>query len=230
MNEAFVSHEHIYERILEGYIRNGSIVPRPEYSSNTQTVMAVSGAASLGKSTLCREFESYLRNMGLDTAHVQLDGYLMPRGELKKLRDPENPLQELSGNDPNATDLEKLVNDMERLLFFGQTIDLPLYDHTDGTISGSIQVSPAQIVLLDGTIAFHESVREKFPNFLIFMYSDEETMKALSMEVDIRERGYSINEARKNSETEFIAYMRHIHPRMRFADLRLFVHRNRTMS
>ena len=62
------------------------------------------------------------------------------------------------------------------------------------------------------------------------MYSDEETMKALSMEVDIRERGYSINEARKNSETEFIAYMRHIHPRMRFADLRLFVHRNRTMS
>lgn len=230
MNEALVSHEHVYENILEGCIRNGSIVPKSEYSPTTKIVMAVSGAASLGKSTFCKGFEGYLRSIGFDAAHVQLDGYLIPRGERRKLRDPENPLQELSGNDPNATDLEKLVNDMERLLFFGQTIDLPLYNHTDGTISGSIQVSPAQITLLDGTIAFHESIRERFPNFLIFMYSDEATMKALGIEVDTKERGYTVDEARRNSETEFIAYMRHIHPRMKFADLRLFVHRDRKIS
>ena len=120
-----------------------------------------------------------------------------------------------------------MVRDMDSLIFDGKSTDIRLYSDEDEGMTS--RVEPSEIIILDGVISLHHEIRMKYPNFKIFLYSDEPTLKSLRFLTDIQERGHSIDNARAHSESEYIAYKNWVEGHIYSADVRLFVNKERGM-
>ena len=112
---------------------------------------------------------------------------------------------------------------MNSLIFDGKSTDIRLYSEDDEEITA--RVEPSEIIILDGVISLHYEIRMNYPNFKIFLYSDEPTLKSLRFLTDIQERGYSIDNARAHSESEYDAYKSWVRDHIYSADVRLFVNK-----
>src|ERR1051325_11701670 len=54
---------------------------RQKYHTPVQVVTALSGAAAVGKTTLCQHLVQYGAEQGFRMTHVELDGFLLPRSQ-----------------------------------------------------------------------------------------------------------------------------------------------------
>lgn len=213
---------HIYSYILKHFLSPGKTEPKAQYAPGTEHVLAVSGAAALGKTTFCRGLVDYLAEQDITAAHLPLDGYLLDRRTRKK--------HKLSGYDPQATDRPHMIDDMKRLIFEGQPIDMPIYDHGTGRFKQPRRIEPARVIILDGIMSLQYEMRERFPNLNIFFTSEDVVIRGLRLLVDMEERGYSVFQALKHSDEEFVNYNKWILAQITFAHLKIWVDKNYELS
>ncbi len=206
--------------IIDKNVVNFSIQPN-YYFQKIKNVVAVSGAAALGKTTFCKNLYEYYKRKGYGVIHIELDGYLKDR----KVRQSEK----ISGYDPRATKLDNLMKDLTDILINGNTINIPFYSHKSGSITENIKIAPEAVVILDGIVALHYEIRNLFPSFNIFIEADEITMKGLRIDVDLKERGYNIFQSLSHIDTESREYDRWIHHQSEFANIRIGVISDRHM-
>ena len=219
------NNSEINRHILQECIKRntaGRIRRRQEYSPDIDFVFAVSGAAALGKTTFCKNLAQFLNDNGVKTEHIPLDGFMLDR--------PTRQKRELSGYNPQSTDIPLLINTMKELIYNGTEVKLPLYDHQTGNHDGFKPISPCRVIILDGIMSLHYEIREIFTNFNIFFYAEDLVMRGLRLLVDLNERSYSVFEALAHSDEEFASYNKWIYHQISFANLRIFVDRERELS
>jgi uridine kinase len=83
---------------------------------------------------------------------------------------------------------------------------------------------------LDGIMSMQHEIRKRFPNLSIFFTSEDIVIRGLRLLVDMEERGYTVFQALKNSDEEFISYNKWISPQIEFADLKIWVDKTRELS
>ncbi|MGD8993244.1 MAG: hypothetical protein PVI00_17430 [Desulfobacterales bacterium] len=213
---------HIYRYILEHFLTPEKTPPLERYCTETAYVLAISGAAASGKTMFCRHMVDFLADRGVSAVHVPLDGYLLDR----KIRERRG----LSGYDPQSSKISKMIAQMKTLIYEGKFIDLPVYNHMTGTHDFPLRIQHARVILLDGIMSMQYEIRERFPNLNIFFTSEDIVIRGLRLLVDMEERGYSVFEALKHSDEEFISYNKWISPQIIFADLKIWVDKNRELS
>jgi len=219
------NNSEINRYILSEYIKGSSgkkILRRKEYSQKVDFVFAVSGAAALGKTTFCKNLAIFLNDKGIKTEHIPLDGFMLDR--------PTRQKKDLSGYDPQSTDVPLLINTMKELIYDGKKVELPLYDHQTGKHAGFKPISPCNVIILDGIMSLHYEIREIFTNFNIFFYAEDLIMRGLRLLVDLNERGYTVFEALAHSDEEFASYNKWIYHQISFANLHISVGRKRDLS
>jgi phosphoribulokinase len=213
---------HIYRHIFEHFLAPKKTPALERYAPETAYVLAVSGAAASGKTMFCRHMVDFLTDCGISAVHVPLDGYLLER----KIRDSRG----LSGYDPRSSDMTQMVTQMKTLIYEGRPIDLPVYNHHTGTHDTPRRIQHAKAILLDGIMSMQHEIRKRFPNLSIFFTSEDIVIRGLRLLVDMEERGYTVFQALKNSDEEFISYNKWISPQIEFADLKIWVDKTRELS
>ena len=219
------NNSEINRHILNECIKSnaaGKIRRKKEYSQKVDFVFAVSGAAALGKTTFCKNLAVFLNDNGVKTEHLPLDGFMLDR--------PTRQKRNLSGYDPQSTDILLLTNTMKELIYNGKEVELPLYDHQTGNHAGFKPISPCRVIILDGIMSLHYEIRQIFTNFNIFFYADDLVMRGLRLLVDLNERGYSVFQALAHSDEEFVSYNKWIYHQISFANLLISVGRERELS
>jgi uridine kinase len=193
------------ERLLS-CLRHAKV--RREYADGVQWVIAVSGAAALGKTTLCEVLQGAATSCDLTATHVELDGFMMERAQRKAA--------DLRGYDERATDWDKLRPALANLIFRGVTTWFPRYDHSTGQRIAMDEKRPSALVILDGITSLERTVAAAFPNISVFLRSDRQTRRRLRQSVD-SERGHAgLLPADDSREEE--AYRVFIAPQERRAD------------
>ncbi|MBW2368090.1 MAG: hypothetical protein JRH15_09410 [Deltaproteobacteria bacterium] len=213
---------HIYRHILEHLLIPDITPPLARYATETAFVLAVSGAAASGKTMFCRQMVDFLADRGIGAVHVPLDGYLLDR----ETRDRRN----LSGYDPQSSDLPKMIAQMKALIYEGKSIDLPTYNHQTGVHESILHIQHAKVILLDGIMSMQYEIRERFPNLNIFFTSENIVIRGLRLLVDMQERSYTVFQALAHSDAEFVSYNKWIYPQITFADLKIWVDKERELS
>ncbi len=213
---------HIYRHILEHLLIPDKTPPLARYASETAFVLAVSGAAASGKTMFCRQMVNFLSDRGIPAVHVLLDGYLLDR-ETRRRRS-------LSGYDPQSSDLPKMIAQMKALIYEAKPIDLPTYNHQTGAHETPRRIQHARVILLDGIMSMQYEMRERFPNLNIFFTSEDIVIRGLRLLVDMQERGYTVFQALAHSDEEFVSYNKWIFPQIAFADLKIWVDKERELS
>ena len=187
----------------------------PNYYPDIMAVVAVSGAAALGKTSLCKNLKAEFELADLSANHIQLDGYLRGR--------KERVAEGISGYDPRSTRLGPLLEDLQNLIFNGKSIAAPTYDHEIGDSGKTEDIGPKKVLILDGIMSLHYEIRQQFTNLNLFLYAEDLTMRGLRLKVDMEERDYTVFQALHHSDSESRAYDRWIHHQIEFADIKLEV-------
>ena len=213
---------HIYRHIFEHFLVPEKTPPLARYAPGTAFVLAVSGAAASGKTMFCHQMVDFLADRGVSAVHVPLDGYLLDR----KIRDRRG----FSGYDPQSSDMPKMIAQMKTLIHEGKPIDLPVYNHQTGTHDPPQRIQHARVILLDGIMSMQYEIRERFPNLNIFFTSEDIVIRGLRLLVDMQERGYTVFQALAHSDEEFISYNKWIYPQIIFADLKIWVDKDRELA
>lgn len=213
---------HIYRHIFENFLTPEKTPPLAKYAPETAYVLAVSGAAASGKTMFCRHMVDFLVDRGVSAVHVPLDGYLLER----KIRDKRG----LSGYNPRSADMAQMIAQMKTLIYEGKSIELPVYNHQTGTHDAPRRIQHARTIILDGIMSMQSEMRKRFPNLNIFFTSEDIIIRGLRFLVDMEERGYTVFQALKHSDEEFISYNKWISPQIEYANIKIRVGKNRQLS
>ena len=121
------------------------------------TIVAICGAADLGKSYLSNKLVLALSNQNLKANHLTMDSYLMDRIWRQK--------KGLSGYDFEAYHQKKIIADLGKLKAAKPIVIQP-YNHQEGKKSSStIEILPSDIIIFDGLHVMHPFL----PHLLIFL-------------------------------------------------------------
>ena len=123
-----------------------------------------------------------------------------------------------------------MIAQMKTLIHEGKPIDLPVYNHQSGTHDPPRCIQHAKVILLDGIMSMQYEIRERFPNLNIFFTSEDIVIRGLRLLVDMQERGYTVFQALAHSDEEFISYNKWIYPQIIFANLKIWVDKDRALS
>ena len=172
-------------------------------SQRPKTVIAICGAADLGKSHLARNLMTCLNDMSLTCGYLALDSFLMNRDCRIK--------NKISGYDITAYNTEKAHN---ALTNFSNSEEITYYDydHKMGRVSSKPQkIAICDALLLDGVQSMHQTFARHI-DLSIFIYTDDEQLKAIRAEANMTKRGQSSELSKLLAESEFQAYKTHVEP------------------
>ena len=200
----------IFKNLFFDFIKPETYKTDFNFSQPIKLVIAISGAAALGKSYFSENLKEFLESHGIQSTYISLDGYLLNRKYRQK--------KKLSGYDPKANNLKKMINDLNSLILDSNEIAVPLYDHKLGKHIGNETKIPNPVVILDGIMALHYEIR-KFSNIKIFMSADLLTLKGLRILEDKNNRGYTIVEAVGHAESEYENYLKWIEHQESLSDV-----------
>jgi uridine kinase len=89
--------------------------------------------------------------------------------------------------------------------------------------AAEIVIEPAKYVILDGIVAFHSKL-VLFSNFKLFIGGSQlRREQNLRIKVAYHERGYTLQQAIKQSESEFSGYRSYLMPLRHLADMILAI-------
>ena len=156
-------------------------IAREAAAAGAPFVVGIGGPGGGGKSTLSR----WLRHHLPDARILSLDDFRLPR----RHRPPHGRF----GSHPEANDLPRL---RQTLADFrkGRPLRQPVFDPVAGEARGEIRVPPARILLADGEIAAHGTVRPWLDR-LILVEAHWRTQLNVRLTRDLRERGCTLEKA-----------------------------------
>ncbi|MCG8687352.1 MAG: hypothetical protein MI892_20915 [Desulfobacterales bacterium] len=157
-------------------------------------VVAVCGAADLGKSFLSEKIVTTLNSQDVSACYLSLDSFLLPRAERIKL--------DISGYQPQVYDFNTIENliiefkEQKSIAYFP-------YDHSKGeNIKETVFLNPRNVLILDGLHSMYEKLRSHI-SFSLFIYTDDNQLGQIRREVDLVKRKQSIEFSKKPEPIEF---------------------------
>ena len=172
---------HLHPDSLECFHRVLGWIEHEAATARHPFLLGIGGPGGSGKSTLSR----WLRHHLPDSRILSLDDFRLPRHR--------RPPHGRYGSHPDANDLSRLQQTLEDFRR-GHPIVQPVFDLQSGRISTEIRVPSARILLADGEIAAHESVRTAFDR-LILVEAHWRTQLNVRLTRDLRERHCSLEKA-----------------------------------
>ena len=184
-------------------------------NSKTTTVVAICGAADLGKSYLSKAISESLSQHGITANHFSLDAFLLDRQtRLNK---------KLSGYNIEAYNINAALEDLNDIKE-GKSIVVYPYDHHLGTTSSlPVQMHASAILIFDGLHAMHRTFTPLI-DISFFIYTDDEQLVQIRKEADLAKRNYTEAFSNQISEQEFILYYQNITLYKDQADYLIFLH------
>ncbi|PKA63798.1 Uridine kinase-like protein 4 [Apostasia shenzhenica] len=163
----------------------------PRAASTTETaqrqpfIIGVAGGASSGKTTVC--------NMIIDQLHDQRVALVNQESFYYDLTGQEMALvHEYNFDHPDAFDTENLLYSLENLKH-GRAIDIPNYDlKAQKSVLPARRVNPADVVILEGILVFHDHRLRDLMNMKIFVDTDADLRLSRRIRRDILEKGRDI--------------------------------------
>ena len=168
-------------------------------------VVGIAGGTASGKTTVARKIHESLSPSRV--AFLDQDSYYL---DLKSLTLEER--REVNFEHPDAFDTELLVEHLKRLKQ-GQGVQKPVYNFVTSTReSSATQVSPADIILVEGILVLHlEAIRAEL-DLKIFVETEDDVRIIRRLTRDIKERGRDFDHVVQQ-------YFRHVRPmHMGFVD------------
>jgi uridine kinase len=173
-------------------------------------LVAICGAADLGKTHLSMQLVNELVKTGISAGHLTLDSYLMDRTHRTALG--------ISGYQPEAYDLPMIKSDL--LVFLsGSSIEYFPYDHAKGKVlSLAVTISSCQVLFVDGLHSLHENLKPHI-NYSVFICTNDDLLLKIRHRADIEKRRQSIEFSKLNLNKEISAYKLYVEPYMCSADV-----------
>lgn len=170
-------------------------------------VIGITGAGGAGKTTFATNIVHYFSPKNCLT--IDLDDYLISREARGKL--------ELTGYNPRANKLSLARKNIQDLKSRNSTTK-PRYDHSQGIILPDEIVEPREIIVIEGVTTLYPELRE-LHDISFFLDAQEETQIKSRIERDVKQRGYTLEEALTLYESVKPDYQRHIAPTRGFASV-----------
>lgn len=142
-------------------------------------IIGVSGDSGSGKTTYSNGIR---RLLGKDVvSNIEMDGYHKEDREQRKIS-KRLPL------DPEANHLDLLAEHL-RELKKGQSIEVPIYNHTTGKFETPEFFSPTPIVIIEGLHALYPELQPML-DFSIYVDPDRDVKWKWKYERDVKKRGH----------------------------------------
>ena len=170
-------------------------------------VIGITGAGGAGKTTFGNNIMKYYGSK--NCISIDLDDYLISREERGKLG--------LSGYNPRANKMFLVRANIEDLAA-RKTISKPCYDHSTGKILPDEIITPKEIIVIEGVTTLYSELRD-LSDISFFLDALEETQIKSRVERDVKQRGYSLEEALTLYEALKPEYKRFIEPTRKFASV-----------
>jgi uridine kinase len=199
--------EEIFSRIVAWRLE---VAPPLRFARGIRVVVAISGGSALGKSFFGQTFAQWLRSKEISCAHVELDGFLCDRKARRQLG--------ISGYDPAATQFAALREVLDRMVFAGESVKLPWYNHEVGRVTRMVSRELSQVILLDGTVAMNPVIGQRYATAQVFFYAPSAARRTLRERVDREKRGHTTASA-ADDPAEERDYLRWIESQAGEADL-----------
>ena len=184
--------------------------------SGSNTVIALCGAADIGKSYLSSELAQSLEARGISANCLMLDSFLMNRSDRIK--------NNLSGYDAEAYDFESIAWLLTQFQL-GQSISYFPYDHPAGTNSSTQKtIMPCKVLIIDGLHAMHKTLKS-FCSLRLFVFTDDEQLRSIRRKADAVKRKQAPEVSERLEPLEFEAYKRQVEPYKKDADLLIYLRR-----
>lgn len=172
--------EEVFGRVVS---RQLAVAPPARFATGIRVVVAISGGSALGKSCFGETFVRWLRSRDVSCTHVELDGFLYDREARRQLG--------ISGYDPAATRFAALREALDRVIFAGESVELPWYNHEVGRVTKVVWCEPSQVILLEGTVAMNPVVARPYATTQVFFYAPSAVRRTLRERVDREKRGHT---------------------------------------
>ena len=179
-----------------------------------RVLVAVCGAADLGKTYLSIQLVFKLKQKGIEANHLTLDSYLMER--------TDRISRGISGYHPGAHDLPLVKNDLKRYKK-GHSIEYYPYEHSTGEKAASKEVIlPCPILIVDGLHSMNEQLTP-YLDFSIFICTGDDQLKQMRHQADITKRHQTIEFSKAHADSEFEKYKQFVEPYKKQANIVLFL-------
>ncbi|MDR9413021.1 MAG: phosphoribulokinase [Spiribacter sp.] len=176
-------------------------------------LIGVAGDSGSGKSTYTRGIEWLL---GRDiVSQISLDGYHCEDRATRQTTG-RTPL------DPDANHLDQAVEHL-RALQAGQTVDIPVYDHTRGCFLPARRHEPTPVIVVEGLHTLYPGFRELL-DFALYVDTEAAVKRIWKFERDTRERGYAGEAVEAEIKRRSDQYDRWIAGQQADADVILRIH------
>lgn len=186
------------------------ILNRRREREQRRIVVAMVGASGIGKSEFSHQIAKVLQERGgLAVSILGTDSYMLTRAERRA--------RSIYGFDPASHNLDALCADVASLVS-GKSVRVHPYKHSTGEHGEEIEVSPADVLIVEGVHAFYPGLAPLTTGLRFFLYAERLKAKELKFLADFFERGYDIHAAFKHADREHEAYERHTLPMVRLAD------------
>ena len=168
-------------QILSAGLRHHSAILAISPVPTVKLLISISGPSGVGKSTLASAVQAQLREE-LTAAIVCLDGYhRYDRATRLRLG--------LVPEDPAANDLAAFASDLRRYES-GSSVAFRTWDHAAGAVAGTVEVAPAQVLIVDGLHAGLACDAAFTAAVEVFLDAAPADVAEWRIDRDARERGY----------------------------------------
>lgn len=149
--------------------------------TGARSLIAICGDSGTGKTTLA---SGIIRLLGGDrvTSVCTDDYHCLDRRQRKALG--------VTALHPRANNLDLMAEHVRRLKA-GETIEKPVYDHSDGTIKGPVRVAPREVVFVQGLHPLFTPELRRLFDLKVYLDPHPMLKRAWKITRDVARRGYS---------------------------------------
>jgi phosphoribulokinase len=172
-------------------------------------VVAMAGDSGSGKTTLSSGMR---RMLGLDlVSSFSMDDYHSLDREERKSRG-------ITPLNPEANHLDLVAEHLEALRS-GETVQKPVYDHTNGKIAGPVPFKSAPVLIVEGLHPFYTEKLLQLSDLKIFVDPSRAVKRRWKIRRDCKERGYSPEDVMKEILEREPDYKRYVDIQKIFAEV-----------
>jgi uridine kinase len=188
-----------------------SLIANAHRTTGDTTLVAISGAAGLGKTTLAKELVAALAELSprSKVGVLPTDAFMLSR--------EERAVRSLSGYDPRASSVDQLSRTV-RDAGQRQPVAYRGYDHRTGQHAVEpTTLGPCDVVLVEGIHSFHPLISH-LTRIKLFLYAAPADAKEMRFLTDLFERNYNVHLAFQHAQQEYGEFEAHVLHYARLAD------------
>lgn len=216
-NEGLISTLICKNRLVINELLNFIVYSVEQRQRFGKSVIGISGAGCLGKSTLAQALACCLKyEYHMTVAVIDLDGFLIE----KAIREA-GPVS-ISGYHPKGYELQHAKVLLKNLIERDLPIRVKRYDKVSSQRLISYIVEPARIIIIEGACAFFDKLRN-FSDIKIFVEASKDVQFKNRQEREIFEMGRTLEQIIAKFEKLYPDYLKYIKPTKSLADVVLRV-------